>query len=162
MATDAVAGVTTTVATVPLAAWLGALNMGWLYVVGFILGTVYTVAGSAAQIVLTQVVPRERLVEHRERELVVQHGVGHLLERAAHGQRVRALRPHGRGVRREGARDDREQGAWTILLHQYRSNKYIQNLQSQKFFYQIVVELRVHIIDIGFNNNKLVFFSGYL
>ncbi|MDR7271803.1 MFS family permease [Pelomonas saccharophila] len=51
------------VATVPLAAWMGWLGMGWLYVVGFVLGTVHTTAGSAAQIVLTQVVPRERLVE---------------------------------------------------------------------------------------------------
>jgi Na+/melibiose symporter-like transporter len=34
-----------------------------LYVVGFLIGTVYTTAGSAAQIVLTQVVARERLVE---------------------------------------------------------------------------------------------------
>ena len=37
--------------------------MTWLYVVGFALGTVHTIAGSAAQIVLTQIVPRERLVE---------------------------------------------------------------------------------------------------
>src|SRR6187402_2594587 len=37
------------VATVPLAAWMGWLTMGWLYVVGFVLGTVYTTAGSAAQ-----------------------------------------------------------------------------------------------------------------
>jgi len=37
--------------------------MSWLYVVGFAIGTVATIAGSAAQIVLTQVVPRERLVE---------------------------------------------------------------------------------------------------
>lgn len=49
--------------TVPLAWWLGVLSMGWLYVVGFALGTVHTIAGSAAQIVLTQIVPRERLVE---------------------------------------------------------------------------------------------------
>ena len=31
--------------------------------VGFAIGAVHTVAGSAAQIVLTQIVPRERLVE---------------------------------------------------------------------------------------------------
>ena len=55
------------VASVPLAAWLGWLSMGWLYVVGFLLGTVSTLAGSAAQIVLTQVVPRERLVEAHAR-----------------------------------------------------------------------------------------------
>jgi hypothetical protein len=50
------------VASVPLA-WWWAGSMGWLYVVGFMIGTVHTVAGTAAQIVLTQVVPRERLVE---------------------------------------------------------------------------------------------------
>jgi Major Facilitator Superfamily len=52
-----------TVATVPLAWWLGWLSMGWLYFVGFVIGAVNTTAGSAAQIVLTQIVPRERLVE---------------------------------------------------------------------------------------------------
>ncbi len=51
------------VASVPLAWWTGWLSMTWLYVIGFALGTVYTIAGSAAQIVLTQIVPRERLVE---------------------------------------------------------------------------------------------------
>jgi MFS family permease len=52
-----------TVATVPLAWWLGWLSMSWLYFVGFVIGAVNTTAGSAAQIVLTQIVPRERLVE---------------------------------------------------------------------------------------------------
>ncbi len=51
------------VASVPLAWWLGWLTMEWLYVVGFAIGAVYTVAGSAAQIVLTQIVERDRLVE---------------------------------------------------------------------------------------------------
>lgn len=51
------------VASVPVAWWAGWLGMAWLYVVGFVIGTVYTTAGSAAQIVLTQVVARERLVE---------------------------------------------------------------------------------------------------
>lgn len=51
------------VASVPFAWWLGWLSMAWLYVVGFAIGTVATIAGSAAQIVLTQVVERERLVE---------------------------------------------------------------------------------------------------
>lgn len=49
--------------TVPIAYWMGWLSMTWMYVVGFALGTVHTIAGSAAQIVLTQIVPRERLVE---------------------------------------------------------------------------------------------------
>jgi MFS family permease len=51
------------VASVPLAWWMGWLSMTWLYFVGFALGTVFTIAGSAAQIVLTQIVARERLVE---------------------------------------------------------------------------------------------------
>ena len=51
------------VASVPLAWWMGWLTMSWLYVVGFVIGTVNTTAGTAAQIVLTQIVPRERLVE---------------------------------------------------------------------------------------------------
>jgi len=50
-------------ASVPLAWWLDFLTMQWLYVVALLIGTVYTVAGSAAQIVLTQVVERDRLVE---------------------------------------------------------------------------------------------------
>ncbi len=51
------------VASVPLAWWLGWLDMHWLYAVAFVIGSVATLAGSAGQIVLTQVVPRERLVE---------------------------------------------------------------------------------------------------
>ena len=51
------------VATVPVAWWIGWLSMSWLYVVAFVIGAVNTTAGSAAQIVLTQIVPRERLVE---------------------------------------------------------------------------------------------------
>ena len=62
------------VASVPLAAGVGALSMSWLYVVGFVLGCVYTVAGSAAQIVLTQVVPRERLVEAHAKNSLASSG----------------------------------------------------------------------------------------
>jgi len=51
------------VATVPSAWWLGWLSMTWLYVVAFVIGSVNTTAGTAAQIVLTQIVPRARLVE---------------------------------------------------------------------------------------------------
>jgi hypothetical protein len=61
-------------ASVPLAWWLGWLSMGWLYVVGFMLGTVHTVAGTAAQIVLTQVVPRERLVEAHAKNALATSG----------------------------------------------------------------------------------------
>ena len=62
------------VATVPLAAVMGWLNMTWLYVVGFVLGCVYTTAGSAAQIVLTQVVSRDRLVEAHAKNALASSG----------------------------------------------------------------------------------------
>ena len=61
-------------ASVPLAWWLGALTMGWLYVVGFVLGAVHAVAGTAAQIVLTQVVARERLVEAHAKNALASSG----------------------------------------------------------------------------------------
>ena len=54
-------------ASVTLAWWMDWLTMTWLYVVGFVLGMVNTVAGSASQIVLTQIVPRHRLVEAHAR-----------------------------------------------------------------------------------------------
>jgi len=61
-------------ASVPLAWWLGWLSMEWLYVVGFLLGTVHTVAGTAAQIVLMQVVPRGRLVEAHAKNALASSG----------------------------------------------------------------------------------------
>ena len=60
--------------SVPLAWWLGWLSMGWLYVVGFIIGAVHTVAGTAAQIVLTQVVARDRLVEAHAKNALASSG----------------------------------------------------------------------------------------
>ncbi len=54
-------------ASVPAAWWLGWLALPWLYVIAFVIGAVNTVAGSAAQIVLTQIVPRARLVEAHAR-----------------------------------------------------------------------------------------------
>jgi predicted MFS family arabinose efflux permease len=60
--------------TVPVAWWLGWLNMAWMYAVGFILGCVHVVAGAAAQIVLTQVVPRERLVEAHAKNAMASSG----------------------------------------------------------------------------------------
>jgi len=46
------------------AAWaLGLLSMPLMYAVSFGLGTVYTIAGSASQIVLTQLVGRDKLVQ---------------------------------------------------------------------------------------------------
>jgi MFS family permease len=59
---------------VPLAWWLGWLAMPWLYVVGFLIGAVNVAAGSAAQIVLTQVVPRARLVEAHARNALASSG----------------------------------------------------------------------------------------
>lgn len=61
-------------ASVPLAWWLGGLSISWLYVVGFMLGTVHTVAGTAAQVVLTQVVARERLVEAHAKNALATSG----------------------------------------------------------------------------------------
>ena len=62
------------VASVPVAWWMGWLSMHWLYVCGLLIGTVYTVAGSAAQIVLTQVVARERLVEAHAKNALATSG----------------------------------------------------------------------------------------
>jgi MFS family permease len=62
------------VASVPFAWWMGWLSMHWLYVVGFIIGTVYTVAGTAAQVVLTQVVTRDRLVEAHAKNALATSG----------------------------------------------------------------------------------------
>jgi len=62
------------VASVPLAWWLGWLTMPWMYVVAFVLGTIFTTAGSAAQIVLTQVVARERLVEAHAKNALATSG----------------------------------------------------------------------------------------
>ncbi len=62
------------VASVPLAWWAGWLSIAWLYVCGFVIGTVYTIAGSAAQIVLTQVVARDRLVEAHAKNALASSG----------------------------------------------------------------------------------------
>ncbi len=60
------------VASVPIAWWLDSLSIHWLYVVGFVIGAVNTTAGSAAQVVLTQIVPRERLVEAHAKNALAQ------------------------------------------------------------------------------------------
>lgn len=60
--------------SVPVAWWLGWLSMPWLYAIGFVIGTVHTVAGTAAQIVLTQVVARERLVEAHAKNALATSG----------------------------------------------------------------------------------------
>lgn len=61
-------------ASVTVAWLLDILGMGWLYGVGFIVGAVHAVSGSAAQIVLTQVVPRERLVEAHAKNALATSG----------------------------------------------------------------------------------------
>lgn len=61
-------------ASVPVAWYLGWLGMGWLYLVAFAIGCVFVTAGSAAQIVLTQVVPRERLVEAHAKNALASSG----------------------------------------------------------------------------------------
>lgn len=62
------------VASVPFAWLMGWLAMPWLYVVGFVIGTVYTTAGTAAQIVLMQVVTRDRLVEAHAKNALASSG----------------------------------------------------------------------------------------
>ena len=54
--------------------WLHALSIPWLYVVAFTIGVVYTTAGSAAQIVLTQVVERDRLIEANAKNALASSG----------------------------------------------------------------------------------------
>ena len=62
------------VASVPFAWWMGWLSMTWMYACGFLLGTIFTTAGTAAQIVLTQVVARERLVEAHAKNALAMSG----------------------------------------------------------------------------------------
>ncbi len=62
------------VVSVPLAWWAGVLDMRWMIAVALVMGSVYSVAGSAAQIVLTQVVPRSRLVEAHARNALASSG----------------------------------------------------------------------------------------
>ncbi len=62
------------VASVPLAWRMDWLSMSWLYVVGFVIGAIFTTAGTAAQIVLTQVVTRDRLVEAHAKNALATSG----------------------------------------------------------------------------------------
>ena len=62
------------VASIPLAWWAGWLSIGWMYVCAFVIGVVYTTAGSAAQIVLMQVVARDRLVEAHAKNALASSG----------------------------------------------------------------------------------------
>jgi len=61
-------------ASVPLAWYFDQLSMHFLYIVAFAIGCVFVTAGTAAQIVLTQVVPRERLVEAHAKNALASSG----------------------------------------------------------------------------------------
>jgi MFS family permease len=60
--------------SVPVAWFMGWLSMPWMYLVAFAMGCVFVLAGTAAQIVLTQVVPRERLVEAHAKNALASSG----------------------------------------------------------------------------------------
>ncbi len=60
--------------TVPLIWALGGLTMTYLYLVAFVIGSVAVVSGSAAQVVLIQIVPRHRLVEAHARNALASSG----------------------------------------------------------------------------------------
>lgn len=61
-------------ASVPLAHWLGFLSIPWLLLVAFMVGLVNTTAGSASQIVLNQIVGRDRLVEANAKNALASSG----------------------------------------------------------------------------------------
>ncbi len=61
-------------ASIPLCWSLGLLSMGFMYGVSFAIGCVFVTSGTAAQIVLTQVVPRERLVEAHAKNALASSG----------------------------------------------------------------------------------------
>ena len=61
-------------ASVPLARWLGLLSIPWLLLVAFTVGLVNTTAGSASQIVLNQIVGRDRLIEANARNALANSG----------------------------------------------------------------------------------------
>lgn len=59
---------------VPLGWYLGWLSMPFMYAVAFAIGCVFVTAGTASQIVLTQVVPRARLVEAHAKNALASSG----------------------------------------------------------------------------------------
>ena len=61
-------------ASVPLAWWTGLLSIAWLCVVAFTIGLVNATAGSASQIVLTQIVQRDRLIEANAKNALASSG----------------------------------------------------------------------------------------
>ncbi len=61
-------------ASVPLAWWTGLLSIDWLCLVAFTIGIVNAIAGSASQIVLTQIVERDRLIEANAKNALASSG----------------------------------------------------------------------------------------
>ena len=61
-------------ASIPLGWWGGMLSIDWLCVIAFVIGIVNTTAGSASQIVLTQVVSRDRLIEANAKNSLANSG----------------------------------------------------------------------------------------
>jgi len=61
-------------ASVPVIWYFGGLSMPVMYGVAFAIGCVFVTAGTAAQIVLTQIVPRERLVEAHAKNALASSG----------------------------------------------------------------------------------------
>ncbi len=57
---------------IAVAAWTQLLTMHWLYIVGFGFGCLHVVCGAASQILLTQIVPREKLVEAHSKNALAQ------------------------------------------------------------------------------------------
>lgn len=62
------------VSSVALGWWLGVLSMPWMYGVAFLIGVANAGAGSASQIVLMQVVPRDKLVQAHARNALASSG----------------------------------------------------------------------------------------
>lgn len=60
--------------SVPFARWTHVLSIDWLYAVAFIVGLVNTTAGSASQVVLTQIVERDRLIEANAQNALANSG----------------------------------------------------------------------------------------
>ena len=61
-------------ASVPLAWWAGIASIDWLFAVAFLVGLVNTTAGSASQIVLTQIAGRDRLIEANAKNALATSG----------------------------------------------------------------------------------------
>jgi MFS family permease len=80
------------VGSVPVAWYVGHLSIVWLCAAGFLIGSVNTIAGSASQIVLTQIVPRERLVEAHAKNTLA-NSTAEVMGPAAAGALIKLLGP---------------------------------------------------------------------